>query len=515
MRRSQIHQRGIVLIVVVIGLAVLASIAMMLTASTSIDNALVSNQDDIVVLDYLAESGMAHASWQLKKNSSCTNYAALPSTAFGAHSYAATVAPIAGSPVTITATGTLDSGTTRVRTRNDVSVFQSPSVITLQPGSTGIDTYLWDGAHSGTNFGATAYISMNNASAERTALIKFDLSGLPPNAIIHSAILELWLEGSKGLNDGVIDAHLVSRSWVEGDLDDQPPPAGAGATYNSYDGQTNWANSGGDYDANVIASVTIPTQTPAWYSWDVSASAQGWHSGSQTNDGLLLRASGGFADKIEFTSSDSTAVAFRPKLTITLACECGQSCTAATTVEKKLLFVVGNTGGPGLTAEETAHQTLIESWGYTVETIDEDDSQSEFDIAVANNDVVFMTNDITASDLDSKLVSAPIGVVTSEDNLSDEFGLSSSIDWESGTTLNVIDNTHYITSPFSLGPLTILGSSESLAYVSGTLSPDLGQLASSSSGSGVVTLEIDAAMVGSGTSAGRRVQLPWGGSTLR
>ena len=184
--------------------------------------------------------------------------------------------------------------------------------------------------------------------------------------------------------------------------------------------------------------------------------------------------------------------------------------TAAGVGPKKVLFVVGNDGG--LTTEELAHQAQLEDWGHTVELIDDDASQTEFNTAAANNDVTYATNDITASRLGTKLVDATIGVVTSEDNLSDEFGMASSIGWDSGTVVEINDNTHYITSPFATGLLTVFSGSESLAYVSGTLSPDLGQLASSSSGYGIVTLDAGAAMYAGGNAAGRRVQLPWGGS---
>ena len=134
------------------------------------------------------------------------------------------------------------------------------------------------------------------------------------------------------------------------------------------------------------------------------------------------------------------------------AIEWGAGAVAGVT-PKKVLFVVGNVGGSGMTAEEVAHQALIESWGHTVEIIDDGASQTDFDNAVAINDVVFTTNDITASTLGTKLVNATIGVVTSEDNLSDEFGLASAIAWESGTQVEINDNTHYITSPFATGLL--------------------------------------------------------------
>ena len=190
----------------------------------------------------------------------------------------------------------------------------------------------------------------------------------------------------------------------------------------------------------------------------------------------------------------------------------GSGQLASAGVATKVLFVVGSVGGAGPTAEEMAHQTLIESWGHTVEFIDDDASQADFDAAVANNDVIFATNDITASALNTKVVDATIGVVTSEVNLSDEFGMASTIGWDSGTVVEINDNTHYITSPFSIGLLTVFSSSESLAFVSGTQSPELGKLASSSSGFGVVTLEAGASMYGGGSAAGRRAQLPWGGN---
>jgi Tfp pilus assembly protein PilX len=164
-----------------------------------------------------------------------------------------------------------------------------------------------------------------------------------------------------------------------------------------------------------------------------------------------------------------------------------------------------------LTTQENAKKVLFESWGYNVNLIDESDIQPNFDAAVAVNDVVYITEDVTSGSVNTKLVNAAIGVVTEEDNLSDEFGMAASIAWESGTQVEINDNSHYITSPFSLGLLTFLTANESLAYVTGAQSPDLGRLASSTSGYGVVTLEAGAAMYGGGTAAGRRAQLPWGG----
>ena len=179
----------------------------------------------------------------------------------------------------------------------------------------------------------------------------------------------------------------------------------------------------------------------------------------------------------------------------------------------KLLMVVVDDNN--LTSQEDAKQALLESWGYVVTVIDQDDNQPDFDAALVGQDVVFITEDVASGSLGSKLVDATIGVVTEEDNLSDEFGLSDSIHWGSGTTLTIDDNLHFITSPFSLGPLTVLNTNHSLSDVTGTLAPDLQMLGSTTAGPALVAIDAGATIVGGGSAAGRRVQLPWGSNDMQ
>ena len=180
-------------------------------------------------------------------------------------------------------------------------------------------------------------------------------------------------------------------------------------------------------------------------------------------------------------------------------------------VTPQLLMVVGNDGG--LTAQEDAKKILFESWGYTVNLIDEDDPQIDFDAAVAINDVAFIGEDVTAADLNTKLVSAGIGVVTEEANLADEFGFADAIAWGSGTSIDV-DLLHHITETIGLGTHTILTTTESLAALDGLLAPDLQPLASTVDGTALAALDAGATMVGGGDTAGRRVFLPWGGNDM-
>ncbi|MDJ0926913.1 MAG: DNRLRE domain-containing protein [Gammaproteobacteria bacterium] len=177
-----------------------------------------------------------------------------------------------------------------------------------------------------------------------------------------------------------------------------------------------------------------------------------------------------------------------------------------------LLMVVGNDGN--LTDQEDQKKALIESWGYTVSVIDEDDNQGEFDTALAANDVVFITEDVNDGDLGNKLANATIGVVTEEVNQADNLGFDTNPDWDSGTSINIVDNSHYITQPFSTGNLTVLNTSESLGFTDGTSAPDMIILGTVSGEPSVAALEAGASIIGGGTAAGRRVLLPWGGNNM-
>jgi type II secretory pathway pseudopilin PulG len=165
-----------------------------------------------------------------------------------------------------------------------------------------------------------------------------------------------------------------------------------------------------------------------------------------------------------------------------------------------------------LTAQEAAKQVLMESWGFTVNRIDESASQAEFDAAVATADVAYVAEDILSGNLGTKLREAPIGVVIEEQKLPSEFGIASTDTVFTETFIQITDNTHYITEPFSLGTVAFVGAAQPVGGPSGTLAPGLTMLAQRpSSSTGMLTLiETGGLLYGGGTAAGRRVKLPWG-----
>ncbi|MDH3899778.1 MAG: DNRLRE domain-containing protein, partial [Gammaproteobacteria bacterium] len=200
-------------------------------------------------------------------------------------------------------------------------------------------------------------------------------------------------------------------------------------------------------------------------------------------------------------------------------------------VQRALQWGTGNIGGPpknlllvvvdpaSLTAQEAAKRALIESWGYTVNLIDESDSQANFDAAIAANDVAYIPQDITSSNLGTKLANATIGVVNEEGEQVDELGFSADKLFKSRHEIDVVDNTHYITQPFAIGLLTFVSSDQSVHMLSGSLAPGLQTLAESfNTGSqwkpSLGTLDVGDTLSGGGTAAGRRVELPWGGGTF-
>jgi hypothetical protein len=155
----------------------------------------------------------------------------------------------------------------------------------------------------------------------------------------------------------------------------------------------------------------------------------------------------------------------------------------------------------------------MESWGYTVVPISANDTQAAFDAAVATSDAAYISEEITSSDLGTKLTNACIGVVNDEDALSDEFGISSGFGLYTSDTIDITNSSHYITQPFVIGSLTIAAPAQPLHTVSGSIAPGalfLAERPATANGT-LVVIETGGLLYTGGNAAGRRVYLPWGG----
>ena len=101
------------------------------------------------------------------------------------------------------------------------------------------------------------------------ALMRFDLSDLPAEAMIESATLMLRLNASW---DGPGTEVRCTFQPILGDWDE------SAVTWDT-------APDAGDR----IAWIAVPHAAWGWHSLDISELAQAWHQGSQPNHGLLLR----------------------------------------------------------------------------------------------------------------------------------------------------------------------------------------------------------------------------------
>ncbi len=320
-RAQPATQQGFLLITVVLILGVLAAMALMLSGSTSLDNALVAKHAESATLDYLAESGMAHSQWQLTQNDSCLGYTDLPNTVFGEHSYSGTVSPTAGSPVSVTAVGTLADGSVRRLTYDEVMTFQPRNLTTLNV--TG-DTYLYKWK-SDWNYGASSELWVSNVWADSLAysFLHFDLSSVPAESRILTATLQLR-QNAPSSKGGTVSVRSVSNDWMEGGQS-----GGNGVpNWNDRSAGNAWLTPGGDFDPVPITTTILPAGITGVFEWDITPLVAYWVSGTKSNQGLALLPESPNTD-VKFDSSEVTDPANVPMLNITYACECGVVCSAS------------------------------------------------------------------------------------------------------------------------------------------------------------------------------------------
>lgn len=163
------------------------------------------------------------------------------------------------------------------------------------------------------------------SNSRRRSLLRFDLTGLPADAVISSVSLRLFLFTVTTAETGV-SLHRVSTTWSEGPSD----PAGnetsgsaavvGDATWRFAGFNTaEWTSLGGDADPSPSATLNVAT-TSGFYDWTSPAmisDAAAWAADPARNFGWLLR-----GDEISpqtakrFASSDHPDPSLRPVLFI-------------------------------------------------------------------------------------------------------------------------------------------------------------------------------------------------------
>jgi len=317
-------EHGYVLLPVILALTLVATITFLMSHESAMGSHQVAGEMEVVQAEYVAEAGLAHATWQLQQDN-CTGYRPLPPTPFGTAIYAAIVTPASGSPVTIFATGAVAGGTSRTLTREGVRVYPPTTTITVQLSATSGQDTLLDDFSPTRNYGGANPLTINSDPAWiQRPLLQFDLSAIPPGVTILQASLELYFYNVN--TGGTATVHRMTRSWVEGTKNGGG--IADGATWQTYDSTNPWAAAGGDFDPRPVAATDIPTGTTGWVSWEIGPLVQARADNTAANFGFMLRGDGTLANA-GFAGRDDTGATLRPKLTITYGCECGTGPTYA------------------------------------------------------------------------------------------------------------------------------------------------------------------------------------------
>jgi len=185
------------------------------------------------------------------------------------------------------------------------------TTLTLQPDATdGIDTFI-DSGLPDTNYatGVTCQVGERSAAANiYRQLIKFDLSALPADAIISSAVLSLYATLDRSTNARTFRVYRLKRAWVE-----------AEATWNIYSTGNNWSTAGG-FHADDCEQVEIGsrafTATETINVFKDFPLTPTTKAGLDLGNGWLIKADTEVDDNYSFASSDNATASNRPKLVI-------------------------------------------------------------------------------------------------------------------------------------------------------------------------------------------------------
>ncbi|MGQ9493171.1 MAG: DNRLRE domain-containing protein [Anaerolineae bacterium] len=184
------------------------------------------------------------------------------------------------------------------------------TTVVLQQGNNGYlgseDTYIYQYDPDG-NY-CTGDIFRLGYKQQFAALLYFDLSSIPADAILTRATLQIYATAWSGA-DISVGAYAIARTTTL-----------CQTTWKLAQMGNPWGQPGGNdttSDRRALAESTLTTSGPRkWYSFDLTALVQGWINGSVVNNGILLRATYS-TNSFHFASAQNVDTSLRPKLIIT------------------------------------------------------------------------------------------------------------------------------------------------------------------------------------------------------
>jgi len=234
----------------------------------------------------------------------------------------ATRTPTAVIPTT-TPGASATSGPTPTRTRTP-TLTTSPTLaptatatragettLSLQHGVGGYagcdDTYIYQYVPN-SNYCADGQIKVGGKQS-LAGIVKFGLSMIPDNAIVTSAVLQLFLEGWGG-TDSTLGVSIIVRSTTPCE-----------ATWNNAQANNPWALPGCNNTSTdrlaVIESTVATNGARRWYEFALTNAVQKWINGSISNNGVLLFATAvDYDGSLLFSAAQAEDANLRPRLVI-------------------------------------------------------------------------------------------------------------------------------------------------------------------------------------------------------
>lgn len=169
-------------------------------------------------------------------------------------------------------------------------------------------------------------IMQSGGGTVRRALMRFDLSSLPPQAQVQSVSVRLVLTRSRFAGDLPATLHRVTQSWSEG-----PSDSSGGIGVPSVNGDVTWIHRtkpsllwnqpGGDY-VSTPSATRIVAAGGGPYVWASTpalvADVQQWLASPSTNHGwVLLGFEGSGTSAKAFAAREAPSAGDRPSITVT------------------------------------------------------------------------------------------------------------------------------------------------------------------------------------------------------
>jgi hypothetical protein len=195
---------------------------------------------------------------------------------------------------------------------NFTSAFAAPVVtVSFQDGVDGYtgtrDTKLMSDSPA-TAYGTASKMEVDG-SPDRSSLIYWDLTSIPPGSVVQSVDITVNVTNTSSQS---YECYQLLQPWIENE-----------ATWNQYAFGQSWQVAGADgaedRDSTVLGSITAPNEGLFTMSLNTAgvAAVQSWVDNPSSNHGFIIQDYINASNGMDFSSRETGTVANRPKLTVT------------------------------------------------------------------------------------------------------------------------------------------------------------------------------------------------------